>query len=518
MLSVAATGTLVERLCRQVGGNVFAANYNAPDQTVVGGDEESISRLEAQLKADKVPYRRLAVPRPFHTPLMADTQAPLAAGLAPIAMTAPRVPVLSTVTNRLVASPDEMRANLVAQMTSPVRYVDLIGQLADLGVRALVEVGPHQVLTGLHQKILADRDLVSMACDDKNRGGLARLLAVQACLDAQGLLEKPAATVAVEPLAATGQVHDKHLRDGQVRDRPTLAAAAPHTNGHPAANNGHAVPVASSRHKLSVAVGAADQVLVLSGSPYEIGLAHGKALAENIRSIARRMPTLRASRAMRPARPTLLGSSRPETTIGRLSSSKSCADWPRAPAFPPRCSAFTTLGGIAVWPTRPCSWSRCQRPQAPSSYTPSRSAPPIGILGVTWIGRRTWRVYRPTGGLAHAVVAWPGMLGGSAGINEHGLTVTSAGPDVDSTDGQITALRSLLVRRVLQQAGDVDRAIALLRAEAGSVSGDFCISHPLSPTVNLVRLSAGAAEPVVSCRAIARRYRFTGRRCGACGR
>lgn len=197
MLSVAAPGPVVEEVCRALGASVFLANYNAPDQTVVGGTAEGIAQLAEALQARGIATVLLPVPRPFHTPLMEDVQGPLAHGLESIRLTVPQLPMLSSVTNRLVRSPDEIRANLVAQMVRPVRWVDLIGQLAEQGVRAIVEVGPRQVLTGLNSKILAGRDVAVLACDDKERSGLYRLLNVQAALESWGLMDRPAPPVDV---------------------------------------------------------------------------------------------------------------------------------------------------------------------------------------------------------------------------------------------------------------------------------------------------------------------------------
>jgi [acyl-carrier-protein] S-malonyltransferase len=140
------------------------------------------------LSAERIPARLLSVPRPYHTPLMEPVQHRLAEALEPISFRPPSLPFLSSVTNRFVTDPGVIRANLVTQIAKPVRYVDLIEQLADRGVRAVVEVGPRRVLTGLHRKILAGRDVVSVACDPPARPGLSGLLAVQARLDSLGLL------------------------------------------------------------------------------------------------------------------------------------------------------------------------------------------------------------------------------------------------------------------------------------------------------------------------------------------
>ena len=75
MLATAAGPDTVDRLCREIGGQVFAANYNAPDQTVASGDAAAIGRLAELLNAEGFAARILAVPRPFHSPLMEGTRA-----------------------------------------------------------------------------------------------------------------------------------------------------------------------------------------------------------------------------------------------------------------------------------------------------------------------------------------------------------------------------------------------------------------------------------------------------------
>ena len=70
----------------------------------------------------------------------------------------------------------------------PVRYVDLVRRLADEGVMVFVEVGPRQVLTRLHRRILAGRDVAIVACDNPRRPGGGQLLHVQAVLESAGLV------------------------------------------------------------------------------------------------------------------------------------------------------------------------------------------------------------------------------------------------------------------------------------------------------------------------------------------
>jgi malonyl CoA-acyl carrier protein transacylase/NAD(P)-dependent dehydrogenase (short-subunit alcohol dehydrogenase family) len=147
------------------------------------------------LAAEGLSCRLLPVPSPFHTPLLADTQAPLAQALSQEALLPPRVPLLSSVTNRYVADPLELRANLVQQMIEPVRYVQLIERLAHEGVNVFVEVGPQQVLTRLAKQILPGSNVSFLATDHPKRPADEMLLRLQAALEMAGV------TPAVQPTA-----------------------------------------------------------------------------------------------------------------------------------------------------------------------------------------------------------------------------------------------------------------------------------------------------------------------------
>jgi acyl transferase domain-containing protein len=186
MLSTAAPPEAVERLASGIRGTLCMANHNAPDQTVVGGEREAVLQLEARLGSEGFERQWLPVPRPFHTPLMAPVQEPLRRALEGERVLPPRIPFLSGVTNRYVADPSDIRANLVEQLTAPVRYVDMIRRLADDGVTVFIEVGPRQVLTHLHRRILAGRDAAIIACDHPKRPGGEQLCRVRALLECAG--------------------------------------------------------------------------------------------------------------------------------------------------------------------------------------------------------------------------------------------------------------------------------------------------------------------------------------------
>jgi len=467
MLSVGAPGAVVEQFCREVGGHLYAANYNSPVQTVVGGDEEAIGRLESRLTAAKIACKLIPVPRPFHTPLMEPVRGPLAEGLRPIVFRRPVVPMLSGVTNRLVDDPDEIRANLVTQMTAPVRYVELIEQLANSGVRAIVEVGPRQVLTGLHAKILSGRDVAVIGCDDAARPGVGRLLAVVARLDSLGLLDNVARRPALDVFAAasspggTSILPVQHGQDAQVTH-------------------------------------ASSEALVFAGTPYELGRRHGEALAAEIGSVARRWADVAgmvetsdiASHGGDPLErlPDELRDELRGMAEGAGVSAEMLAIY----------NAAIDRGGVE---------SAVQVAVASDGATdllhafdeqPVESGPWAGLDAAPLLC-----VYRPARGFAHAVVSRPGMIGGSAGINERGLAVSSTAW-VDASDAGATMLRTAMVRLVLQRAADIDQAVALLHEWARRIGGEFLLTHVATNRVHVIRFGGNGTAAESEERVVAR--------------
>ena len=190
MLATSAPPEVIEQLASQTPSSVYVANQNAPDQTVAAGRWDALEALEARLKAAGHPSRRLAVPCPFHTPLMRDSTGPIEQALQSIRLRPPQVTAYSTVTNQPVGGEQQIRANLVAHLTTPVRYADLVRQLAAEQPTVFVEVGPQQALTRLNRRILGDDQADAIACDDPKRAALEQLLCVRALLECTGSLDR----------------------------------------------------------------------------------------------------------------------------------------------------------------------------------------------------------------------------------------------------------------------------------------------------------------------------------------
>ncbi|MGO9958962.1 MAG: ACP S-malonyltransferase [Solirubrobacteraceae bacterium] len=146
----------VARLCRQAGdaGVVAPANINTPEQIVVSGDELGIARLvelAPQFGAKKAV--RLQVGAAFHSRMMEPVQRELADAMESLTWSDPRVPMASNASGKLVRTGTEVREALIAQIASPVLWVDCVVELIGHGCGSFVELGPGRVLGGLVRQI-----------------------------------------------------------------------------------------------------------------------------------------------------------------------------------------------------------------------------------------------------------------------------------------------------------------------------------------------------------------------------
>ena len=154
----------VEALCREVASHdtLAPANFNAPAQTVVSGDEPAIERLLAHAASlPGVRAVRLPVGAAFHSALMApvrDQLGRLAAGLAWHDL---RAPLAANASARLLTGANDVRDALLAQIAAPVRWVACVEALLAAGCRHFLELGPGRTLSGLVRQIAPDADVAS---------------------------------------------------------------------------------------------------------------------------------------------------------------------------------------------------------------------------------------------------------------------------------------------------------------------------------------------------------------------
>ena len=145
---------VVEDICAKVDGIVVAANYNCPGQLVISGAVDAINDACEQLK-EAGARRALVLPvgGAFHSPLMEPARAELAQAIEATTFNTPACPIYQNVTASAITNPDEIKENLVAQLTAPVRWTQTMQQMIADGVSSFTEVGPGKVLQGLVKKV-----------------------------------------------------------------------------------------------------------------------------------------------------------------------------------------------------------------------------------------------------------------------------------------------------------------------------------------------------------------------------
>lgn len=145
---------VVEQICDSIEGIVVAANYNCPGQLVISGSipavEEACEKLtEAGAKRALI----LPVGGAFHSPLMEPAREELAAAIEATEFNVPTCPVYQNVTATAVSDPSLIKANLILQLTAPVKWTQTMNQMITDGASEVIEVGPGKVLQGLFKKV-----------------------------------------------------------------------------------------------------------------------------------------------------------------------------------------------------------------------------------------------------------------------------------------------------------------------------------------------------------------------------
>ncbi len=145
---------VVEETCAKIDGVVVAANYNCPGQLVISGELEAINKA-CEALTEKGARRALVLPvgGAFHSPLMKPAREELATAIEETTFSEPTCPVYQNVVAKAVTSPEEIKENLIAQLTAPVKWTQCIQAMITDGGTEFVEVGPGKVLQGLMRKI-----------------------------------------------------------------------------------------------------------------------------------------------------------------------------------------------------------------------------------------------------------------------------------------------------------------------------------------------------------------------------
>jgi [acyl-carrier-protein] S-malonyltransferase len=156
---IALPDETVERICGEItaaGNLVIAANYNCPGQIAISGTEEGVKLACEALKAAGAKRALpLSVSGAFHSPLMQPAKEELEAAILSTQFSTPRCPVYQNVDALPHTDPEEIKANLIAQLTSPVLWTASVKNMLADGVTGFTECGPGNVLQGLIKKIQA---------------------------------------------------------------------------------------------------------------------------------------------------------------------------------------------------------------------------------------------------------------------------------------------------------------------------------------------------------------------------
>lgn len=144
----------VEVVCEKVNGVVVAANYNCPGQIVISGEVNAVEIACEELKALGA-KRALLLPvgGAFHSPMMEPAREQLQGAIEKTTLSTPICPIYQNVTARAVTNLDEIKLNLIAQLTAPVKWTQSVEQMIQDGATSFIEIGPGKVLQGLVKKI-----------------------------------------------------------------------------------------------------------------------------------------------------------------------------------------------------------------------------------------------------------------------------------------------------------------------------------------------------------------------------
>jgi len=145
---------VVEQIVKEIDEIVVAANYNCPGQLVISGSHEGIDKaIEKLQEAGARRALKLPVGGAFHSPLMEPAREKLAKAINETKFSKPICPIYQNVNGQAVSTPDIIKENLIAQLTSPVRWTQTMKNMIANGMDEYIEVGPGKVLQGLLKKV-----------------------------------------------------------------------------------------------------------------------------------------------------------------------------------------------------------------------------------------------------------------------------------------------------------------------------------------------------------------------------
>lgn len=152
--------SIIEKICSNIEGTVVAANYNCPGQVVISGEVSAVKN--ACEKLSETGARRaliLPVGGAFHSELMKDAKDELSKAINETSFNSPICPIYQNVNGRPEHLVDNIKRNLISQLTSPVKWTQSVNKMIEDGCQDFIEIGPGKVLQGLIKKINRDTNV-----------------------------------------------------------------------------------------------------------------------------------------------------------------------------------------------------------------------------------------------------------------------------------------------------------------------------------------------------------------------
>ena len=283
LLSVRAAAHEVDAILKSAAVPVFVTHLNSPKQTVIAGNRDGIAAAKSLLDSHGFASLSIAVPAPFHTPLMADAETAFERLTGGISLRPAVCGFLSATSMQYLAEPAGIRSSLVRQLTQPVLWVPAIRRMQEDGFRVFLEVGPNDVLTRLTRDTVGS-DAICLSLDVLGQSYNERLALVTAVLECvTGLPLTP---------ASNSSAADTAVRSGGTgRWLLPLAASAPLI-----------FDVTKGRRTARKPASASDTVDPLAPSQYEPAVYRATSV---VASASETIPELKPTRLMPVAAPSV---------------------------------------------------------------------------------------------------------------------------------------------------------------------------------------------------------------------
>lgn len=223
MLAVQCQAERIAPLVREIGGGLVIANDNGPSQVALSGPLTVIQQAEQRITAEGIKARRLPVATAFHSEIVQPAVEPFRSTLDGLRLKKPRLPVYANATAEPYrAKAADLPAVISSQLASPVLFRQQIEAMYAAGARIFIEVGPGNVVAGLVNDTLGDRDYTALSLDNKRTNGVAQFLSVIGSLSVAGFELDLAALYADAPPPAPKPAPSKHavMLTGANHDRP----------------------------------------------------------------------------------------------------------------------------------------------------------------------------------------------------------------------------------------------------------------------------------------------------------